>query len=62
MGQVPGDISRGKKIAMLEKDVPVVVSAWHLIGEKCAKSFRKDHHKRAERRFRHNANKEISFE
>jgi hypothetical protein len=54
MGQVPGDVSRWTKIKMLEDQTPIRVTPWHTITEKCAKSFKKDHIKKANRRFRHN--------
>lgn len=43
MGCLPGDISKGKKIRMLEGENSTV-----------AKSYRKDFQKKANRKFRHN--------
>lgn len=43
MGELPGDISRSKKIEMLENPATSV-----------ARSYKKDHVKKANRRFRHN--------
>lgn len=43
MGCVPGDISKFRKIEMLEKG-----------NSECAKSYRKDFQKKANRKFRHN--------
>lgn len=51
VGDMPGDCSMGIKIAMLED---------RLSDERNrAKAYRKEHHKIANRRFRHNAMKEI---
>jgi hypothetical protein len=50
MGCLPGDICKGRKIAMLEgKD-----------KSKCAKTYKKDFQKKTNRKFRHNSNKEIA--
>jgi hypothetical protein len=49
MGCLPGDISKGKKAAMLEGTDK----------SNCAKSYRKDFQKEANRKFRHTANKDI---
>jgi hypothetical protein len=62
MGELPGDLPRRIKIAMLEGNVPIQAWPWQTINEKCAKSFRKDHHKKTEKRFRRNMKKEIEDE
>lgn len=59
MGCLPGDISKQMKIAMLEGDVPIQVFEWQTISAAAAKSYRKDHHKKANRRHRRGAKKEI---
>jgi hypothetical protein len=59
MGCLPGDISKKFKIAMLEGDVPIQVFPWQIISAVAAKSYRKDHHKKANRRHRRGAKKEI---
>jgi hypothetical protein len=52
MGCLPGDIYKTRKAAMLEgKD-----------KRPCAKTYRKDFQKKANRKFRHNTNKEINHE
>lgn len=51
MGCLPGDVSKGSKAKMLE-------GKSDSLG---AKSYRKDFQKKANRRFRHNAKKEIEF-
>lgn len=43
MGHLPGNISKGKKVAMLEGE-----------NTNVAKSYRKDFQKKANRKFRHN--------
>jgi hypothetical protein len=51
MGCLPGDVWKGIKIAMLEDKLP---------GQgKRSKSYRKEQHKKANRRFRHEAEREI---
>ena len=55
MGCLPGDLPKRIKIAMLEGNVPIRVFPWQIINAKAAKTFRKDHHKKAKRRFRHQA-------
>ena len=45
MGELPGDIPRQQKIQMLENP-----------QTPCGKSYKKDHVKKANRRFRHNKN------
>ena len=45
-GCVPGDVYKGVKIAMLEGRHP---------DESRSKSFQREHHRRANRRFRHEA-------
>jgi hypothetical protein len=48
MGCLPGDLPKSKKIRMLEgEDTPP------------AKTYRKDFQKKANRKFRHDSNKEI---
>ncbi len=59
-GDLPGDLSKQVKINMLEGNTPIQVFPWQTINDKCAKSYRKDFQKKANRRFRHNANKEIN--
>ena len=58
-GCLPGDIPKRFKIAMLEKNVPIQVFPWQIISNKAAKTYRKDHQKKANRQHRHNADKEI---
>ena len=48
MGCLPGDIYKTKKAAMLEGE-----------NTPCAKSYRKEFQKKANRRFRHNSDKDI---
>ena len=53
MGQLPGDLSRWTKIRMLEGDVPLALGEEDAKSfKKCAKSFKRDHVKRANRNFR----------
>ena len=59
MGCLPGDVPKRYKIAMLEKDVPIQVWPWQIISDKAAKTYRKDHQKRANRRWRHQAAEKI---
>lgn len=59
-GCLPGDISKRHKIAMLETREPVQVWPWQVIAPYAAKVYRKDHQKRANRRFRHAADKDIA--
>jgi len=56
---LPGDVHKSIKIAMLEKNVPIEVFPWQIISSKAAKVYRKEHQKKANRRHRHNADKEI---
>ena len=58
-GCLPGDLSKRVKIAMLEGSTPIEVFPWQIINDKCAKSYRKDFQKKANRKFRHTAEKEI---
>lgn len=41
-GQMPDDVSRKIKIAMRERRTPIKLGQGYVIGENCAKSFRKD--------------------
>lgn len=40
-GQQPGDISKQFKIAMREKQTPIVISSYQVISSKAAKTFRR---------------------
>jgi len=59
-GCQPGDLSKRVKIAMLEGNTPIEVFPWQTVNDKCAKTYRKDFQKKANRRFRHNTDKEIN--
>ena len=58
-GCLPGDIPKRYKIAMLESKSPIVVFPWQTISAYASKVYRKEHHKRAERRQRQSMKKEI---
>lgn len=55
MGELPGDIPRSSKIAMLERKAPFYVWPWQEISVKCAKGYKRDHIKKANRRMRRKA-------
>lgn len=59
MGHLPGDLHKSDKIAMLEGDVPFEVFPWQTVGAACAKFYRRDHHRKANRRFRHQGKWEL---
>lgn len=44
---------------MLEGNTPIEVFPWQTINDKCAKSYRKDFQKKANRKFRHTVDKDI---
>jgi hypothetical protein len=58
-GCLPGDLPKRVKIAMLEGNTPIEVFSWQIVNDKCGKSYRKDFQKKANRKFRHNSNKDI---
>lgn len=51
-GQLPGDIPIGAKIQMLESRDEFYLFPWQLIDKNAISSFRRDHKKRSNRRFR----------
>lgn len=53
LGKLPGELPIKTKILMLESNQ---ISSIHVIDMKCMKKYRKEHYKRANRRFRHNEN------
>lgn len=59
---LPGDVPKRYKIAMLEKDVPIRVLPWQIISCNAAKSYRKDHRKHTNRRWRYSAAEQIQKE
>jgi len=59
-GDLPGDLSKSIKIAMLEGNTPIEAFPWQIINDKCAKSYRKEFQKKANRKFRHNSEKDIN--
>lgn len=59
MGMLPGDLSKRSKIRMLEGDVPFTPFPWQIVDRAAAKSYRKDHCRKANRRWRHGAREAI---
>jgi hypothetical protein len=58
VGDLPGDVPMRVKIAMLEGRVPIQVFPWQVMTEAAAKSYRKDHHRKANKKFRLSARSE----